>query len=158
MANSLIVQDYYPEVFHECFGCGPKNPEGLQLRTRLEDDRVVSDWMPDPRLRGAKNVLQGGVMSVLMDEVGGAAAFVEYHRMHDVPLGQLTGFDFATARLCVDYISPAFMDTMLHFEASIRESGGRKVWVECSATANDRAVAKGELLFLSIEPEQRQSR
>ena len=52
-----------------CFVCGEDNPHGLQLRSRIEDDRVVLDYTPRDRDRGWMHIVHGGITITLMDEV-----------------------------------------------------------------------------------------
>ncbi|MCH9673751.1 MAG: PaaI family thioesterase, partial [Gammaproteobacteria bacterium] len=120
------IQDYYPTHFHECFGCGARNRAGMCLSTFLQpDDSVVTHWQPSPRYAGASNTLHGGITAVLMDEVAGAAAFVEAHRRHGVALGAPLGVDFVTANLSVNYLKPVLIDKEVAVTALISESAGR---------------------------------
>lgn len=52
-----------------CFVCGEANPHGLQLRSRIENDRVVLDYTPRDRDRGWMHIVHGGITMTLMDEV-----------------------------------------------------------------------------------------
>jgi uncharacterized protein (TIGR00369 family) len=54
-------------VHGQCFACGSSNPEGLRLRFALEDGSVVARCVPDERFQGYRGVLQGGIVSLLLD-------------------------------------------------------------------------------------------
>ena len=60
----LPVQDN-----HMCFACGPANPAGLRMRFAAESDRVVSNLIVPDHLRGWSNMVHGGVVSTILDEI-----------------------------------------------------------------------------------------
>lgn len=55
--------DYY------CFGCSPKNDIGLKMEFYEDGEYIKSYWKPDMRYQGYKNILHGGVQTLLMDEI-----------------------------------------------------------------------------------------
>jgi acyl-coenzyme A thioesterase PaaI-like protein len=57
-----------------CFGCGPKNKEGLNLKSIPSGDGVVANWKPKPHHVAFGNFGSGGIISVLMDCHGNWAA------------------------------------------------------------------------------------
>ena len=52
MPDSPAVQDYYPESFAHCFGCGRLNAHGHQIKTRLDGDEAVALFSEAARERG----------------------------------------------------------------------------------------------------------
>ena len=60
----LPVQDN-----HMCFACGPANPAGLHMRFAAVGDRVVSNLIVPDHLRGWSNMVHGGVVSTILDEI-----------------------------------------------------------------------------------------
>lgn len=54
---------------YNCFGCSSKNEYGLQMQFRDEGEDVVSEWSPQMRFQGYKNVLHGGIQATLIDEI-----------------------------------------------------------------------------------------
>jgi acyl-coenzyme A thioesterase PaaI-like protein len=69
-----------------CFCCGEKNPIGLKMRFRYEDDKIISEAVIPKEFQGFANVVHGGVLGTLLDEVmvnlywlkGEKAVTVEY--------------------------------------------------------------------------------
>ncbi len=53
---------------YNCFGCSPKNKNGLQMDFYEDGDYIICDWEPRGFLQGYFNVLHGGIQSTLMDE------------------------------------------------------------------------------------------
>lgn len=52
-----------------CFVCGENNPHGLQLRSRLENGRVVLNYTTREVDLGYRNIVHGGIAMALLDEV-----------------------------------------------------------------------------------------
>lgn len=65
------VQDRYaPNGI--CFGCGPANTEGLQIKSHWEGDpldggRLVMKFTPEKRHQAFPGVLNGGILGTLLD-------------------------------------------------------------------------------------------
>lgn len=53
-----------------CFGCAPDHPLGFRLRFRREGDAVVTRFTPGPEYQGPQNIMHGGLVTTLADEVG----------------------------------------------------------------------------------------
>ncbi|MGE5592082.1 MAG: PaaI family thioesterase [Betaproteobacteria bacterium] len=53
----------------KCFACGPKNPIGLKLKFRMDDQgRAVATFDPREEFQGFAGVLHGGIVCALLDE------------------------------------------------------------------------------------------
>jgi acyl-coenzyme A thioesterase PaaI-like protein len=74
----LISNPWVGEQGYHCFGCCPDNPFGLQMTFYEEGDDVVSLWRPAARFQSWRNILHGGIQSVLLDEVCG---WVMFHKI-----------------------------------------------------------------------------
>jgi hypothetical protein len=64
------VIDYVQDRFmpgNACFGCGPANPFGLHLKSRVDGDALLAVWVPSERFHGPEHVVAGGFMAVPMD-------------------------------------------------------------------------------------------
>ena len=63
MAEGRVTE--YPN----CFGCGDSNPIGLRLKHRIEDDYLVTEFVPQEEHQGWPGIVHGGVISALLYEV-----------------------------------------------------------------------------------------
>lgn len=54
---------------YNCFGCSPSNSCGLQLEFYEEGDEVVCEWEPKKQFQGYGNILHGGIIATIMDEI-----------------------------------------------------------------------------------------
>jgi uncharacterized protein (TIGR00369 family) len=52
-----------------CFVCGDKNPIGLGVPFYFNGDEVVAEYTAGRDFEGYKDVLHGGILSALLDEV-----------------------------------------------------------------------------------------
>jgi acyl-coenzyme A thioesterase PaaI-like protein len=63
---SESLQDRYAPR-NACFGCGPANKKGLRIKSRVEGDEVVCDWMPERHHEAFEGMLNGGIVGALLD-------------------------------------------------------------------------------------------
>lgn len=56
-----------------CFVCGEKNPAGLGVRFEVHGGEVRAEVTIDPRFEGYPGHVHGGVVTALLDEIGGWA-------------------------------------------------------------------------------------
>lgn len=52
-----------------CFACGKDNPFGLHMEFTDEGEDYVCHWQPQPHHQGWSQILHGGLVSTLLDEV-----------------------------------------------------------------------------------------
>lgn len=63
--NESLQDRYAPQ--NKCFGCGPRNERGLRIKSRVEGDTVVADWMPEEHHEAFPGMLNGGIIGALLD-------------------------------------------------------------------------------------------
>src|SRR3990172_3207672 len=54
---------------HSCFVCGESNPQGLKLRFETDGRIVRARFRPRPEHVGFKNVVHGGLIATVLDEI-----------------------------------------------------------------------------------------
>ncbi len=62
--------------YQRCFVCGQRNPFGLKLVYRQEEDSVVADFLPKEEHQGYPGVLHGGIAAAVLDESMGRAPMI----------------------------------------------------------------------------------
>src|SRR3990167_1787136 len=50
-----------------CFGCGPANTQGLQIKSFVEGDRVIAHFLPQRFHAAFPGILNGGIIGALLD-------------------------------------------------------------------------------------------
>ncbi len=146
-------QDYYPDDYSHCYGCGRLNEHGLQIKSYWDDDdESVCRILPgDHYTGGKKDIIYGGLIASLMDchGAGTAAAAKMKEQGIDIKKGAMP--KFVTASLKVDYLAPTPVNTELELRGKIKEISGRKVTVEVTVLAEQKVCATGKLLFIQLK-------
>ena len=69
MNGKLKVKELPNRSNHNCFGCGPGNPNGLRMKFFTDDNSVFSRISIPAHLCGWDNLVHGGVLSTILDEI-----------------------------------------------------------------------------------------
>jgi acyl-coenzyme A thioesterase PaaI-like protein len=146
--DALSLQDRYgPKTM--CFGCGPANPQGLRIKSRVEGDEVVLDWTPEPHHEAFPGFVNGGVIGALFDcHCNWTAA---YHLMRRAGMNE-PPFT-VTADYAVKLRRPTPSGGPLHLRARIAEMLDDRAVVEATLEADGilRATCRGT--FVAVGPE-----
>jgi acyl-coenzyme A thioesterase PaaI-like protein len=128
-----VIASHHPH----CIGCGRDNPGSLGLRFVADGERVRATCTFDQRHQGAPGFVHGGSLATAIDDTVGT-------------LLVLLRRPAVTARLEVDYRSPAFLGREMALEAWAERIEGRKLHL--AATVHDGAtlVAEGRALFVEV--------
>jgi acyl-coenzyme A thioesterase PaaI-like protein len=147
---TAAIQDYYPEDFAHCYGCGRLNPRGLQIKTRWEGDEAVARFQPRPEHIAVPGFVYGGLIASLIDchAMGTAAAAVERAAGHEV--GDRAAPRFVTGALHVDYLRPTPLGPELELRARPSEISERKVVVHVTLSAGGVPTARGEVVAVRM--------
>lgn len=63
---SLSLQDQFAP-HNACFGCGPSNEKGLQIKTFIENNKGVATWISAEHHEAFPGMLNGGIIGALLD-------------------------------------------------------------------------------------------
>ncbi len=140
------LQDKYsPNSF--CFGCGPRNPEGLHIKSLPQGESLVADWTPKPHHAAFSNFASGGIISVLLDCHGNwtAAYALMRSRGLDWPPGTVT------AEYTVRFLEPTSINETWHLRAWPTKIEGAKVTVEAVVLVDGKKTAAMSGLFVAIK-------
>lgn len=149
------IQDYYPDEFANCFGCGRLNPDGLHIKTYWDGEESVCHYTPLPSHSGGfPGNVYGGFIASMMDCHSAATASASQLCAEDFSTGEPPICRFVTASIKVDFLKPTPMGKVLELRGKIREMNGRKVIVGVTLSAEGEIRAKGEAVLVRI-PENR---
>ncbi|QTA80712.1 Thioesterase superfamily domain-containing protein [Desulfonema limicola] len=144
-------QDYYPDDYSHCFGCGRLNEQGLQIKSFWDGDESVCRFLPKNHFTGGrKDILYGGLIASLMDCHGAGTAAAAKLREQGIEIEKGEMPKFVTASMKVDYLAPTPVDTEIELRGKVKEIKGRKVIVDVSLAAGQKICAKGELIFVQL--------
>ena len=146
MTGTESLQDRYAPN-GVCFGCGPKNREGLHLKSVPSGDRVVADWTPAREHVAFGNFGSGGIISVLMDCHGNWAATYALMRARglDVPPGTVT------AEYTVKFLKPSPMDRRWRLTAWATRIDGDTVAVSGELQVDGVTTATMSGTFIAVK-------
>lgn len=146
-------QDYYPDDFAHCYGCGRLNAQGLQLKTRWEDEAAgvtITRFAPRAEHMAVPGFVYGGLLASLIDCSGtGSAAGAAYRAAGRRP-GEGAPFRFVTGSLKVSYLKPTPLGPELVIRCRVAELKGRKVVLSAELSAEGVVCVTGEVVAVQI--------
>lgn len=143
-------QDFYPDDFSHCYGCGRLNDQGIQLKTCWDGEQTVSRYTPRPEHMAVQGYVYGGLIASLIDCHGTGSAAGAMYREQGREAGDGPAQRFVTASLKIDYLKPTPMGPELVIRGTIREIKGRKVIVDAELSANGVVTARGEIVAVQV--------
>ncbi len=143
-------QDYYPESYSHCYGCGANNEHGLQIKSYWEEDSSVAVFHPKEYHLAFPGYVYGGLIASLIDCHSTGTAAAAAYRQENRELGSSPEFRFVTASLHVDYLLPTPLGPPLHLRSKVTEIKGRKVVIETDLVVEDKVTAKGKVVAVQI--------
>ncbi len=148
--ESKAVQDFYPEGFAHCYGCGRLNAHGLHVRTVWDGDETVALFTPRAEHMALPGFVYGGLLASLIDchGIGTAAAAAE--RAEGRQIGEAASPRFVTASLRVEYLKPTPLGPELELRAHVTLSGERKAVVAVTVSALGAITARGEVVAVRM--------
>lgn len=146
-------QEYYPDYFALCYGCGRLNEHGLQIKSYWDGDETVCIFEPRRYHIAVPGYVYGGLLASLIDCHGtGSAAAVAY-RMEGASFEAIPPKRFLTASLHVDYLKPTPLGVPLEVRGVVKEAKGRKICISETISANGVITVRGEVVAVQV-PEQ----
>jgi acyl-coenzyme A thioesterase PaaI-like protein len=143
-------QDFYPDEFAQCYGCGRLNKHGRHLRSSWDGEETVARYTPRPEEIALPGFVNGGVLAALIDcHATGTAAAVAY-RAEERPMGSLPAHRFVTASLHVDFLSPTPLGPELEIRGKLVSIEGRHVVVDATISVEGRVTVRGRVLSVEI--------
>jgi uncharacterized protein (TIGR00369 family) len=115
----------------KCFVCGMKNPYGLKLQFTYSPDgsMVETTFIPDEKYQGWKDMVHGGIIVTLLDEIMAKAALKK-------------GFNVLTGEITAKFKNPAKVNEPLVCKAEIESVEKKILYVRGSVhKKNGTAIA-----------------
>jgi acyl-coenzyme A thioesterase PaaI-like protein len=146
----LAFQDYYPDDYAVCYGCGRLNEHGYQIKTHWEGEETVTRYLPQPHHTSVPGYVYGGMIASLIDCHSTGTAAAAGYRAEGRSMDSLPALRYVTASLHVDYLRPTPLGVPLEVRGRIKEISSRKVVVESTLSANGEVCARGEVVAVLI--------
>lgn len=153
--KKIAIQDTYGERFQHCWGCGPKNEDGLHLHSYPSEDgeSCICQFVPDKKYTGGVPAnLYGGMIAMLFDCHGTASAAWFAHKNKGLELTEDTVIGrFITARLEIDFKKPVPMEEVITVTARAEELGERKAIIVMEMEAKGEIRTKAKMVAVSVK-------
>jgi len=134
-----------------CYGCGPHNRHGLQIKSYWDVDEAVCVYHPRPYMTaGPPQFLNGGIIATLVDCHGICTAIATAYRDEDRPIGTGDQLWYVTGNLNISYSAPVPIDVPVHLRARVKRRAKKKMIVECTVSSNDTPCAAGEVVAIRV--------
>ncbi|MBN1961209.1 MAG: PaaI family thioesterase [Deltaproteobacteria bacterium] len=146
MNRKCLQEIYAPE--NACFGCGPANKQGLQLRSFEDGDMFVAKWQPQTHHEAYPDVLAGGIIGTLLDCHSTWSAAIHMMRIRQQPFPPCT----VTSSYAVKLLWPVPTSIPVHIFARVIESSIDRCTVEATLTSDTRVCASCRGLFIAVKP------
>ena len=144
-----VIQDSIPG--NHCYGCGPENPLGMQIKSRWDGEVSKCTYIPRPeQCAGPTQYLYGGTIASLIDCHSVGTSMAAFYEKEGRTVGQGPQIWCVTARLTVNYLKPTPIDRPVELVARVREVGEKKAIVDCTLYSDGDPTAEGEVIAVRV--------
>ncbi len=98
---------------HNCFGCSPINPSGLQMKFYTQDSSVFSRLTVPDHLCGWDRLVHGGVISTILDEI---MSWTGIYMLKQITM---------TKSMTVEFVKPVYINSELKAQGQVLEKTGK---------------------------------
>ena len=146
----LALQDFYPDDFSHCYGCGRLNAHGLHVRTRWDGEETVSRFTPRPEHMALPGFVYGGLIASLIDCHAMGTASAAALRADGKQIGAAPSPRYVTAQLNVSYLKPTPLGLELEVRARVLERSERKARLNVTVAAGGVITASAEVAAVRL--------
>ena len=129
-----------------CFGCGPANRKGLQIKSLVDSDRLIATFTPKDEHQAFPGVLCGGIVGTLMDchcNWMASFAIMQGQQLSEPP-------STVTADYQIKLKRPTPTDQAIQLEAWVISCRGNRAHTGGHIIANGKITATCEGHFVAV--------
>jgi acyl-coenzyme A thioesterase PaaI-like protein len=130
-----------------CYGCGPANAEGLHINSFPEEDRLICEWVPEPKYQAFPGMLYGGLIASLLDCHCNWTAAWHLMKQNGLDKPPCT----VTAELNVKYTAPTPATAPVRMVARVVQSKERSATVEGELYSGELLCATCRAVFVAVK-------
>ena len=146
-----------PQAFQDaiagnlCWGCGPTNAHGLQIKSYWDGAEAVCFFQPQSyHMAGPPHILNGGIIATLIDCHCVCMAIAAAYRAEGRPMDTAPPIFFVTGSLHVTYLRPTPILEPVMLRAQIKAMKERKIIMTCSLFSKNEECAQGEVVAVRV--------
>ncbi|PHQ78424.1 MAG: thioesterase [Coxiella sp. (in: Bacteria)] len=132
-----------------CYGCGPANEHGFQIKSFVDGEQVIAHYHPKPYHHAFPNVLNGGAIGTVLDcHCNWASCWylMQAQKLEHPPCT-------VTAEYRIKLRRPAPVDCDYTLVAELISIEGNKATIHGELKANEKIYATCDGVFVAIPPE-----
>ncbi len=129
-----------------CFGCGPANADGLQIRSFRGENGLVMSFEPSPEHQAFPGMVNGGIIGALLDCHGNWTAAIALMDQS----GEAEPPCTVTANYSIKLRRPTPAGARLEVSAEVVELSEDRASVRMVLEADGKVCATGEGLFVAV--------
>ena len=149
------IQDLIPH--NHCYGCGPENPDGLQIKSYWDGTESLCTYVPRPeQSAGPTQYLYGGTIASVIDCHSVCTSIANYYQRDGFEVGDGPPIWCVTAALSVSYLKPTPIEKPVELRAIIEDCTDRKTIVRCSMSSDGIVTATGDVIAIRVPPSWRE--
>ena len=145
MSKKAIQDRYAPNSI--CFGCGPANKEGLQIKSYRTDDGLEMEFECEEKHQAFPGVINGGIIGALLDCHGNWTAAMAIMDRNGLDAPQCT----VTAQYEVKLKRPMPLGPTLKLQSRVLALQDDRAEVIIELKADEKTCATGRGLFVAVE-------
>ena len=143
--SKSLQEKYAPNGI--CFGCGCKNKKGLQIKSHVNNERIVAFWSPEKHHEAFPGVLNGGIIGSLLDCHSNWSAAYYIMQSQELEHTPCT----VTAEYSVKLKRPTPSNQSLDIIAKLSKIDENKAWIDSQIIVNDKVCATCTGLFVAVD-------
>jgi len=143
-------QDYYPDDFNHCYGCGGLNEHGHQIKSYWDGEEAVAEFEPKSYHTSLPGYVYGGLIASLIDCHSTGTAAAALYRKENRPMDTEPVFRCVTASLHVDYLKPLPLNGKIKLRAVVKQIEGNRVTIKVDMFGMDELCARGEVVAVAV--------
>ncbi len=145
MSKKAVQDRYAPNSI--CFGCGPANKEGLQIKSYRTDDGLEMEFECEEKHQAFPGVINGGIIGALLDCHGNWTAAMAIMDRNGLDAPQCT----VTAQYEVKLKRPTPLGPTLKLQSRVLALQDDRAEVIIELKADEKTCATGRGLFVAVE-------
>ena len=146
MTKKSLQETHAPHL--RCFGCGPANESGLNLRSFVSGDELVAEWQPQSHHEATEEFMNAGIVGTLLDcqSNWAAAWFIRKH------LGASELPSTVSAEYSVTILRPISIKYPVSLIARVDEVSNSKAVIVAELLSEGKICATFKGLFPVVKP------
>ena len=145
MSKKAVQDEFAPNSI--CFGCGPSNKDGLQIKSYRTNDGLEMEFECEEKHQAFPGVINGGIIGSLLDCHGNWTAAIAIMDKNGLDEPQCT----VTAQYEVKLNRPTPFGPKLKLKSKVLALQEDRAEVIIELKANEKTCATGRGLFIAVK-------